>query len=187
METTFKGLFLLVVLACGACTRYINAPTEPYTEYPAAPKKPMTVGLVETEALKNAEWVHPVFGETWRMPLGDNLMMNSEVLARTMFQNVVVAGSKDEIGQQVDAVLMPQLRYANRTRGATSFGESIVTVQLEWRATDAADKPLWIETVTGEASGTTGWTDPDDLLAKALEQLWRDSWQTLAAADYGQR
>jgi hypothetical protein len=171
---------VLVLLVCSSCTHYINAPAEPYAEYPAETKKPITVGLIQTEALKNAEWTHPGF----KMPLGANLTMNTALLTQRMFQNAVIADSKGDLGQEVDVVLIPTLLYANRTLGASSFGESIVTVQLGWRATDSSGEPLWIETITGEASGSTGWTDPDDLLAEALEQLWRGSWQALASAEY---
>lgn len=185
----------LLVLALGVallvgCTHMMSPPKTTFTGYTAQSKIPLRVGLNFTPELRAAKWERKSMGDTWVIPMGNSLVQNSETLARHIFNDVIVlSGASPTSG--VDAILTPKLAYLNRTTGATSFGKSIVSIKVEWNLTDLSGKPVWLETIGGEGSGSTGWTDPEKIIKAALEDMLIKSQQAFAAAsaiqDYANR
>ena len=134
-----------------------------------------------TDDLRKPEWKK---GGTVIRP-GDYLADNSERLARHVFADVVRADGSNAVPviAGVDALLTPKLVYVNRTQGATSFGESITSVKVEWKLSDPGGKAIWLETITGEGRGSTGWTNPEKTLKQALEELLLKSQQAMSGAE----
>jgi len=54
---------------------------------------------------------------------------------------------------------------------------------LEWNLTDPGGRSIWLETVSGENSGSTGWTDPEKILGKALEDVLKKSQEAIASSE----
>lgn len=84
----------------------------------------------------------------------------------------------------VDAVLTPKVIYVNRTMGATSFGESITSVKVEWHLNEPGPgrRQIWVEAITGEGRGSTGWTSPRKPFKQALEELLAKSQDAMLSA-----
>ena len=159
------------------CTVIIKNPKAPFGAYPPVEKLDLKVGLNVTDDLRKPEFKKD--GLVIRP--GDYLATNSAMLAKHVFREVTPATSGEAPG--LDAVLTPKLVYVNRTRGATSFGESITSVKVEWNLSDANGKPVWLETVTGEGRGSTGWTAPEKPLKQALDELLLKSQQAISGAE----
>jgi hypothetical protein len=168
---TFIFALALAMITSGCATYVIKTPKGAFAGYAPADKIDLTVALNVTDDLRNAQW------ERRNMAIrpGSYLAENCATVARHVFREVAV-------GTPNQATLTPKVVYLNRTQGATSFGESITTVKLEWSLSDPSGKPVWIETVTGEARGSTGWTAPEKLLQKALEQVLANSQQAMVSS-----
>lgn len=174
---------LLCLLIMIGCTATIRPPKETFTGYALQEKIRLRVGLNITDELRKAKWEKALGGGTWVIPIGESLAQNSDTLARHVFTEIVhVSGPPPSQTLSVDAILTPKLAYINRITGATSFGKFIIAIKVEWNLTAPDSKPIWVETVDGEASGT-GWTDPEKMLKEALEELLRKSQQAMASSD----
>ena len=104
------------------------------------------------------------------MLVGPSLARNAEELARHVFREVVVVDSSTE-AHGADATLTPRLVYIVRTVGACGPCESIVAMKLEWRLVRADGRPVWIETIGGQATGSTGGS-AEKPLKGAVEDLF---------------
>lgn len=154
------------------CTSVIEPPKKPFTDYAPQKKIDLTVGVRITEDLKKAKWEK----EPWEIPIGIWVAPNAKRLAEHVFARVVdVDGTVPASGSGVDAILTPRVAFINRTLGATSVGDSLVAVKVEWDLRTLSGQPIWIETTSGEASGSTGWTYPETILEKALSQLQKNT------------
>lgn len=172
----FSGLLL-------GCTHTIKPPKGNFTGYAAGSKLPLTVGVNVTDALRQAKGETHHMGDTWVMPVGEWLAANSVLLAQHCFEEVLeMHNGQLPASKRVVAVLTPTVAYINRTMGATSFGESIVTIKMQLTLAETGAQPFWTETITGESSGSTGWTNPEKVLQKALEDLLSKSRAVLANA-----
>jgi hypothetical protein len=163
------------------CTHVMNPPRTTFAGYAEQPRIALRVALNITPELRAAKWERKAMGDTWLIPMGDSLAENSEALARQVFAQVVVQ-SDTASAASIDAVLTPKLEYINRTAGATSFGESIVAIKVEWALTDPTGRAVWLQTISGQGSGSTGWTKPETVIKAALEDLLTRSQQAFAAA-----
>jgi hypothetical protein len=168
------GVFVVVLTSC---TMVIKSPERPFGGYAQAEKIDLIVGLHVTDELRTFEWESR--GQIIRP--GDYVAQNAELLARRVFREVAIP--IPAATGAVDAILTPKLVYVNRTRGATSFGESITSVKVEWNLNDPHGKSIWLETIGGEARGSTGWTPPEELLKQALEEMLLRSQQAFSAAE----
>ena len=164
-------LILASILVAG-CTHTINPPDEAFSGYPQNDKLPMKVKLVLTDEFAKScqEWQR---GDTYVIPIGGCLVNNSKVLSQQVFQQVVVGE------ERYDAVLSPKVVYINQTIGATSLGDSIIDVKIEWSLKDATGNYLWVETVNGEANGLSAPIHYDGTLKRAVEDLFLNSYKAM--------
>jgi hypothetical protein len=175
-------------LALGACTHTIKVPDQPFSAYATEQKIPLRLGLHLSDELRKAQWRREVAGDTWLIPIGDSLARNAPVFARAVFDGVVLVDEERSATAlaakrlEVDAVLTPRVLYINRTSGATSFGDSITSIRLEWTLATAEGAPIWIETVSGEAVASTGWTKPEVPLRLAIEDLLKNSQKAMTTS-----
>ena len=173
-------LMLVLLLLCTGCGTYVlKNPKAPFAAYADAEKINLKVGLNITDDLRKPEFKK----HNLAIRPGDYLAQNCEILARHVFRQVVNQSSGGADLNALDAVLTPKLVYVNRTQGATSFGESITSIKLEWNLTDPAGKLIWLETITGEGRGSTGFSDPEKMLRKALEECLLKSQRAIASAE----
>ena len=154
------------------CTSVIEPPKKPFSDYAPQKKIDLTVGVRITEDLKKAKWEKDLS----EIPIGTWVAPNAKRLAEHVFARAVdVDGSTPAVGSGVDAILTPRVVFINRTLGATSIGDSHIGVKVEWDLRTLSGQPIWIETTSGEASGSTGWTYPETILEKALNQLQKNT------------
>ena len=80
------------------------------------------------------------------------------------------------------AILTPEVVYINRTVGATSFGDSIVDIKVQWTLSDPKGNTIWVDTIDGQSLGSTGWTNPEKILKQALDDLLTKSQTAISSA-----
>ena len=185
-KTYHRTLVLVSALAsllAAGCTHMIRPPKQPFTAYAGEEKLHLKVGLNITSELLAAKGETHSMGDTWVMPVGESIAANAGVLARRTFDEVTdMSNGQLSPNTSVTAILTPKVAYVNRTMGATSFGESIVDIKVEWTLSDLHGNTIWVNTINGQSSGSTGWTSPEKVLKRALEDLLVKSQQAIATA-----
>lgn len=189
MATTAIILYTcLVLLVLTACTHVYEVPTVPVTEYPATEKVNLVVALRVSDELRTAKWEKHVMGDTFRIPLGETLSQNAEMIARRLFFKVIVTHTAEELANaKVNALLTPKMILAERTAGATAFGESIFTIMLEWTLQDTAGNIVWAETIKGEGHARTGnmfthKRNAQKQINETIQDLFQRSFHALSAS-----
>jgi hypothetical protein len=185
-KTYHHTLILVSALATflvTGCTHMIRPPKEPFTAYTGQEKIHLKVGVNLTDELLQAKGETHSMGDTWVIPIGGSIATNACVLARHTFDEVVnMSNSQLPPNETVTAILTPKVAYANRTMGATSFGKSIVDIKVEWTLSDLSGNTIWVDTIDGQSSGSTGWTSATKVLKRALEDLLTKSQQAISSA-----
>ena len=146
---------VLLCLWLVGCTHTYDVHEEPFDGYPAAKKLDLTVRLIIPQELEQAKWQRKSMGDTYRLLLGPALTRNVRILADTLFTRVI----EDEVGPDdpgPDAILTPRLVSIERTLGATAYGDSVLSVVLEWTLTDPNGKIVWVDTVSGSGTANSG-------------------------------
>jgi hypothetical protein len=167
---------MLAILAVTGCTQVIEPPKDAYTGYATQEKIKLRVGLNLTDEFRQAKWED----KGMLIPIGPALARDSEILVRQVFTDVTDVQNTAQPGSAgMDAVLTPRVAYVNRTLGATSFGDSVVTVKVEWDLEGRNGQTIWADTVTGESRGSTGWSRPEGVLKKAYEELLSKSQEAM--------
>lgn len=165
---------IIGMLALAGCT--IDPPKTFYDGYSAQTKIPLKVALNITDELRNAKAADVV------SPMGGSIAANAVVLARATFTDVVEIKNGSAPSSPVDAILTPKQAYFNMTRGATSFGESIIAIKLEWTLAEPDGNTIWVDTISGQSSGSTGWSKKDEMLKNALYEVLRKSQSAMCSA-----
>ena len=179
----FVLISALISLSLAGCTHTIRPPKEAFTAYAGGEKIHLKVGLNITDALLQVKHERHYMGDTWVIPIGPSLAMNAKVLARHTFDEVVdMRNGQVPPNETVAAILTPTVASLNRTVGATSFGQSIIDIKVEWVLKDSKGNDIWGDTIDGQSSGSTGWTNPKKVLKKALEDLLAKSQQAISSA-----
>ena len=177
------GAVSSVFLVAG-CTHIIKPPKQAFTAYVSQAKIHLKVGLNITDELLKAKGEAHSMGDVWVIPIGPYIATNANVLALHVFDEVVcLKDGQRPANEIVSATLTPRVAYINRTMGATSFGESIVDIKVEWTLIDAIGNTIWVDTINGQSSGSTGWSDPETVLRRALEDLLIKSQQAISSAE----
>ena len=180
---TFVLISALSSFLMSGCTHMIAPPKQPFTAYVGQEKIHLKVGVNITEELLKAKSEYHSMGDTWVIPIGNSIATNASVLARHIFDDVVVMSNGQlPPNESVAAILTPKVAYINRTVGATSFGKSIVDMKLEWMLSDLKGNTIWVDTIDGQSSGSTGWSKSTKVLKKALEDLLLKSEQAISSA-----
>jgi hypothetical protein len=175
--------FLALALVLTGCTHTIKPPKQPFTNYAPQQKILLRVRLNITEELLEAKWERHSMGDTWVIPIGQSIADNSLVLAQHVFTEVVADPSQQAVQSSSDAILTPKVAFISRTQGATSFGESITSIKVEWTLTEPSGQTIWADTISGESTGSTGWSSPEKVLKRALEDLLTKSQQAMSSSE----
>ena len=174
---------VLATFLTAGCTHMIRPPKQPFTAYVGQDKIHLKVGVNVTDELRKAKSEYHSMGDVWVIPIGDSIATNACVLAQHTFDDEVgMVNGQLPPNETVAAILTPRVAYINRTVGATSFGESIVDIKVEWTLSDSKGNIIWVNTINGQSSGSTGWTSPEKILKRALEDLLTKSQQAIASA-----
>lgn len=177
-------IIAVLTLVLAGCTHLINPPKEPYTGYTQQEKIRLKVALNITDELRNAKHETHYTGDNWVIPIGGSIAQNASVLARHIFAEVVETTTGGKMANiPVQAILTPKVAYINRTTGATGHGKSIVSIKVEWTFSDPSGNVIWVETLSAESSGSTGFTNPEKLVKKALEDVLTKSHQAILSSE----
>jgi hypothetical protein len=179
----FVLIFALSSFLVAGCTHIIQPPKQTFTAYVGQEKIHLKLGLNITDELLKAKSENHFMGDTFVIPIGNSIAANASVLARHVFDDVVdMRNGQLAPNETVSAILTPKVAYINRTMGASNFGESIVDIKVEWTLSDLHGNTIWVDTIDGQSSGSTGWSNPRTVLKKALENLLLRSEQAISSA-----
>ncbi len=163
-------------LAMG-CTHIYDVPKQPVV-FPAADKVNMTVELRLTDALCNATWEKRGMSDTFILPIGTPLCMNSEAVARSVFTDVIV--TKDTAASRTtnaDALLIPSFVALERDRPATLGSLQTTSILFNWSLNDPNGLPIWVTTISGDGKGPMRHPMFKDAAYEQTEKALQDVFQ----------
>jgi hypothetical protein len=178
-------IFLLLI---SGCTHLMKAPTTTISDYPVTEKINLRVGLVILPELTDAKWEFHYMGDTWLLPLGENLTRNSENMTKQLFSSVSVhkvTTAKALPG--VEATLIPKMKAFEQSSGAFAWSEAVTTIVLEWTLLDSKDNIVWADTIRADAKGKLGSRSSQDSndekrTQQAIEKVFYDSFVAISKA-----
>lgn len=182
------GIFLVCLVA--GCTISYEAPANISVVYPTADKIPLSIELRLTDELRAAQWYRKTsLGDKFVMPLGAVLSDHAETMSRQLFSKVTVTKGNVPASAPVDgdAVLLVTPVAVERSLGATAFGDSILTVILEWTLTDSNGQLIWVDTVKGQGVRKSGnifthKSKASDQIEAMVLDLFEKSYQEISSS-----
>lgn len=151
------SLFMMTLQA--ACTHVYTQPIHSVHLPEVSRKIDVPVELVITDAFREAKWEDHRLGDTFIVPIGDNLVHHTKGLTRNVF---VRSYNRDErnVGEAEwpsdRYVLAPKLAFVKQSFGVHAFSEARTSIGIEWELQNSRGEPIWVETVQGEGLGTPG-------------------------------
>lgn len=160
------------VLGLVGCTFTMDVPQVAFADYPQSEKINLRVGLRLSEELRNAKSERSEGWDTSVMPLGENLILNSESVARAVFSSVFVTNTatSEEI---VDISLVPRMITSRRNKPNWSDGWKIAII-LEWVLIDKKGETIWADTITAEGRISLTDLNPTENRRRIMESVLRD-------------
>jgi|GEM_PF-3442365 len=188
-HTLFNFLKVLSLFAVVSCTHNYKVPDVSLRDrYIVENKIDLRTELRLTKELREAKWEKHSMGDTFRIPLGDQLAKNSVELASTLFSRVITTNEGEPIATAgTDAVLTPRVVLVERTLGATAFGESVLSVVLKWKLEDLSGNVVWIDSIEGEGRARSGnifthKANAEKQIQLLLEDLFRKSFEAIKSS-----
>jgi hypothetical protein len=156
----FSSLLLAILFLSlvGACTHVYQQPIHDIPLQTTADQINVPIKLVITDDFRNAKWEKHSMGDTFIMPLGENLTHHSLILARNVFTAVVAPG--DSVGAlpggEPRYLLTPRVVFVEQSFGVAAFSEAKLSIGVEWSLSKVSGEPIWVETIKGEGKGQAG-------------------------------
>lgn len=182
---TVLGVAFLIT----ACSNVLEIPTISFSAYQQTERINLSVELSLTEEFRTAKSERMQDQETIIFPLGDNLVVNAETLARAIFADVSIVTDNSDVKQkQVDAVLVPRMVSSQRLSPISAFVKQPykIAVVLEWTMKDREDNLIWLDTVTAEGKvfelGFNREENRKKLITSLIENLFQNSYDALSSS-----
>jgi len=86
----------------------------------------LPVQLILTDDFRNAKWEKKSMGDTFILPVGENLVHHSKRLVRTVFTQPLIPDAKDNPrGNNIESryILQPKVAFIEQSFGVTAFSE----------------------------------------------------------------
>jgi hypothetical protein len=173
------AVFIVLLVCLGvACTHTYAVPDISLARHQSADKIPIRVGLVLTQEFTEAKWEKHRLGDTFRIEVGPKLAKGVDEMTSLLFLNALSVPEVEKIPRSsVNAVLIPRVLFIERALGASAWGESVLSIGIEWRLEDTAGRLIWIDSVVGEGrvetgSGFTHSRNTETQIRLALEDLF---------------
>ncbi len=183
----FAGILLICLLAgCTPTLVVYKAPETISVPYPNVKKIPLTVELRLNEELLGAQWTPEC--KCVVIPLGAVLSEQAESMSRKLFTGLIVAKSAaDGAPTKSDAILSPKPVAIERTLGASAFGDSVLTVVLEWTMKDANGRLVWVDATKGHGVAKSGnaftyRSNATDQIGALVKDLFLKSYRLISGA-----
>lgn len=163
------SVLALSFLFMGACTHVYQQPIHNISLHSTGDKINIPVRLEITDDLRNAKWEKHYMGDTFVMPLGENLVHHSTNLVRAVFSEVAAPGA----GGEPRYVLTPKVVFVEQSFGVSAFSEAKLSIGMEWKLAKSTGEPVWVETVRGEGTGKAGnaFTGKEKMKERAEQAL----------------
>lgn len=175
------------VLIGTGCTHVYKAPLQTVGPYNGAPVG-MAVTLRISEELKAAKWEDKMMGDTFVIPLGENLTHNAETMVRAAFSDVAVQTEPyGTMSPTMDASLEPKFVMVEQTMGVMAFSDSVLSVVIEWVMKDPNGNLIWVDSVKGNGTANTGniFTANSNALKRVermLNELFLNSYRAILSS-----
>ena len=191
MYATAVSCGLATVVVCAGCATRMRIDLPAAPAYPGTKKVDVSVELLLTDSFRNYEasfrptnWTF----DTVYLALGKTLCENTEVLARRLFEEVIVTEGNQPRRDGVAVVLSPAVESVDQIWAQTAFGEGHSLITVTWSLTDPGGTTVWQDRIVGEASGPwgTGFTWMGNLqerMQTALEQLFLNSFEAMSHSE----
>jgi len=146
-------LGLIVTANLFGCTVVYKVPANE-VKYLPTKKVDLRVELQLSQELRNAQGVQESMGDTYIIPFGELLILNSKSLATSLFTSVVATEkSSHSRNDEVDATLIPRLVDFQRDRPNKVDDTQRTMIVYEWTLKDKRGKVIWLATIIGEGKG----------------------------------
>lgn len=138
--------------------------------------------------LRDAKWELHAGGDTWRLPLGENLTRNADNMARQLFTSVTLENAPNDAAiPGVDATLIPKMTAFEQSSGAFAWTEATTSIVMQWTLKDAKNGVIWADTLRADVKGSLGTAftrnaNTDKRTAEAIEKVFHDSFAAISAA-----
>ncbi|MBU1055515.1 MAG: hypothetical protein KKC46_17080 [Proteobacteria bacterium] len=182
------SLFLIIFFISG-CTHLYNQPLHEINLMPVNDKINLSVGLVMTDEFRNVKWEKKEIGDTFILPIGENLAHQTEQLMKRVFANsVVLEGVNPTQNTEIKYIMTPKVIFVEQSLGATAFSNAILSIIVEWKLTDPKGKAVWQETVKGVGTGqtgniVTGGANMEKRFKMALQDLFEKTQEAILSSD----
>jgi len=113
--------------------------------------------------------------------LGENFAINAENLTKTIFSDVAVISSENEITKaKGDVILAPKVISAKQNRPLWIWHDSTLTVAVEWTLKDLENNIFWITTIKGE--GIARLTKDEERVKSLVDDLFTKSYKAITSS-----
>lgn len=178
----FTHIILFTILLFSGCTHMFEQPIHEINSEPIDSKINLSVGLFLSDDFRNAKYERESMGDTWIIPIGENLTHHSvQLMERVFDQSVILEEDLNNIkNTKAKYVMAPELLFFDWAFGVSAFSESKISLGVEWKLTDISGKVVWVETVNGVGTGKQGnmFTGDDHMeinVKRALQDLFNNS------------
>lgn len=176
---------LLLLPSYLGCTTVYSVPMKKVA-YSSEPKINLNVVVVIDEVFKKANWTKELMGDTYVLPLGNVLALNTEGVAQAVFRQTVVVDRSDSLSSSFDATLNPKVIDILRNRPPWVGQDRTTAVIFEWRLKDATGDVIWVDTIIGKGIGPFGKPGNEDSgkeqVENLLDDLFHKSYEAMMAA-----
>jgi hypothetical protein len=159
------------------------------TASPADKTLTLKAALVLTPEFCTTTIQKTIYRQKQTFEVGKDACSELEPALRGVFSDLIRVTGAPESGK-AQIVLLPRIVDAHPTSPAAFTGRTQMLVLLEWTATDASGRTVWIETLQGSAEvrqhyGFSGKTIPDAFrrgLEQAIEDVAKQSAAKMSSA-----
>lgn len=175
-------IFFIVILFATGCTFIYEQPLHDLTLSSPNDKVDLNIKLIMTDEFRNKKWTQKSRGDTFILPIGDNLVHNSVKLIKNVFTDPVILeeGKKPQNNTDAEYIMKPKVVFIEQTFGVTAFSKAKTSIGVEWTLSNLSGNAVWVETVKGTGLGKAGnaFTQEEHQkkrLKKALQDLFEKS------------
>jgi hypothetical protein len=182
------GLACTAAFLTSGCTHNYKQPIHEINFAPATEQLDLLVALEVTDSFRNAKWEKHSMGDTFIMPMGDNLVHQTNRLMRSVFRNPIIPDEATP-AEKVDAdfVLRPKLAFVEQSFGVTAFSQASTSIGIEWNLMRKSGESVWIESIKGVGIGQagnifTGSHHQEKRFQAALQDLFEKSQEAMLSS-----
>lgn len=138
------------------CTVVFKPRIKPVMDYPESERLDLRVHLHFDNDFLDAEW-RSKLDRTYILPVGQILKENAQLLAQSVFREVVVTeGDQERLADSVDATLIPRVVSVDRSLSVFAFGKADTVITVEWPLATTTGVVVWVATIQGKGTAMNG-------------------------------